>query len=113
MVEQGRPHMTIWRKRIACWIPKPTNTQSGYVILDIKYHAFLSPFALHTPHRSFEDGPDRGFRNVGKTQTDAGEIPKKTYTRLRNTYFFSTATMVTRTCLNVTLYSAFGKSLCT
>jgi len=24
--------MTIWRKRIACWIPKATNTQSKYVI---------------------------------------------------------------------------------
>jgi hypothetical protein len=25
--------MTIWRMRIACWIPKATNTHSGYVIL--------------------------------------------------------------------------------
>jgi hypothetical protein len=25
--------MTIWRMRIACWIPKATNTQSEYVIL--------------------------------------------------------------------------------
>jgi hypothetical protein len=24
--------MTIWRMRIACWIPKATNTQSEYVI---------------------------------------------------------------------------------
>jgi hypothetical protein len=23
-------------------------------------------------HQSFEDGPDRGFRNVGKTESDAG-----------------------------------------
>jgi hypothetical protein len=23
--------MTIWRKRIACWIPRATNTQSDYV----------------------------------------------------------------------------------
>jgi hypothetical protein len=37
---------------------------------------------IHTPHRAFEDEPDRGFRNVGKTQCDAGEIPKRTYTRL-------------------------------
>ena len=28
----------------------------------------------------FEDGTDRGFRNVGKPQSDAGEIPKRTYT---------------------------------
>jgi hypothetical protein len=25
--------------------------------------------------------PDRGFRNVGKTQSDAGQIPKRTYTK--------------------------------
>ena len=24
--EQGRPQMAIWRMRIACWIPKATNT---------------------------------------------------------------------------------------
>ena len=32
-VESGRRHMTIWRIRIACWIPKATNTYSEYVIL--------------------------------------------------------------------------------
>jgi len=26
IVEPGRPQMTIWRTRIACWIPKATNT---------------------------------------------------------------------------------------
>jgi len=30
VVEPGRPRMTIWR--IACWIPKATNTHSKYVI---------------------------------------------------------------------------------
>jgi len=39
-------------------------------ILDVEY----------TPHPAFEDGTDRGFRNVGKPQSDAGEIPKRTYT---------------------------------
>ena len=29
----GRPQMTIWRMRIACWIPKATNTHSEYVML--------------------------------------------------------------------------------
>jgi len=28
------PQMTIWRKRIACWITKATNTHSEYVILN-------------------------------------------------------------------------------
>ena len=32
-VERGRPQMTIWRMRIACWIPKATNTHSGCVVL--------------------------------------------------------------------------------
>ena len=27
-----RPHMTIWRMRIACWMPKVTRTHSEYVI---------------------------------------------------------------------------------
>jgi len=26
IVERGRTQMTIWRMRIACWIPKATNT---------------------------------------------------------------------------------------
>ena len=32
IVEPGRPQMTIWRMRIACWTPKATNTHSEYVI---------------------------------------------------------------------------------
>jgi len=28
-----RPQMTIWRMRIAWWMPKATNTHSEYVIL--------------------------------------------------------------------------------
>jgi hypothetical protein len=32
MVQLDRPQMTIWRMRIACWIPTATNTHSEYVI---------------------------------------------------------------------------------
>ena len=32
VVERGRLQMVIWRMRIACWIPKATNTHSQYVI---------------------------------------------------------------------------------
>ena len=32
---------------------------------------------LHTLHPALEDGTGRGFRNVGKPQSDAGETPKK------------------------------------
>ena len=27
-VERDRPQMTLWRKRIACWIPKTKNTHT-------------------------------------------------------------------------------------
>jgi hypothetical protein len=33
IVEQGRPQMTIWRMRIACWVTKVTDTHSEYIIL--------------------------------------------------------------------------------
>ena len=32
-VEPGKPQIKIRRMRIACWIPKATNTHSDYVIL--------------------------------------------------------------------------------
>jgi hypothetical protein len=33
IVERCRTQMTIWRVRVACWIPKATDTHSEYVIL--------------------------------------------------------------------------------
>jgi len=33
VVERSRLQMTIWCMRLACWIPKATNTHSQYVIL--------------------------------------------------------------------------------
>jgi tRNA(Arg) A34 adenosine deaminase TadA len=33
IVERGRPRVTVWRMRIACRVPKTTNTHSEYVIL--------------------------------------------------------------------------------
>ena len=32
IVEPDRPHMTIWRKRIASWIPKAANALTEYAI---------------------------------------------------------------------------------
>jgi len=32
-IEPDGLQMTIWRTRIACWIPKATNTHSQYVLL--------------------------------------------------------------------------------
>ena len=34
VVEADRPHMAIWRMRVASWIPKATKTHSEYVILN-------------------------------------------------------------------------------
>ena len=48
-----------------------------------KYHVLLSLFTLHTLHPALEDGTDRGFRNVGKPQSDAGEIPKRIHTKFK------------------------------
>jgi len=42
----------------------------------------LLPLTPHTLHPAFEDGTDRGFRNVGQLQLDAGEIPKRKYIRI-------------------------------
>ena len=32
IVERGRSHITIWRMRDACWIPKATNTHTGWIM---------------------------------------------------------------------------------
>jgi hypothetical protein len=37
-------------------------------------------YSHSTLHPAFEDGTDRRFRNVGKSQSDAGEIPKRIHT---------------------------------
>jgi hypothetical protein len=44
------------------------------------YFGYFPGVRLCTLHPAFEDGTDRGFRNVGKSQSDAGEIPKRIHT---------------------------------
>jgi hypothetical protein len=41
IVERGRTQMAIWRMRVACWIPKATDTNSEYVILQFQFQ-FIS-----------------------------------------------------------------------
>jgi hypothetical protein len=43
IVEPDRPQMTIWFRRIACWIPKAEDTHPEYVLLI----AFLLQQWLH------------------------------------------------------------------
>jgi hypothetical protein len=74
IVERGRPQMTIWRTRLACWIPKATNKHNMYItfcfspatvvaqtLLSVTFyflcqsflflvHMFLSPMPPHVPH---------------------------------------------------------------
>jgi len=33
IVQPGMPLVTTWRMRVACWIPKATDTHSEYVII--------------------------------------------------------------------------------
>ena len=35
IVEPGKPQVTIWCMRIACWIPRAIYTRSEYVILTV------------------------------------------------------------------------------
>jgi hypothetical protein len=49
VVERSRPQMTICRMRLACWIPKGTNTHSQYVILI----AFPLQQWLHEPPQCY------------------------------------------------------------
>jgi len=43
MVEPHRSHMTTWRKRVTCWLPKVINTHSEYIIIS----AFPVEHLLH------------------------------------------------------------------
>ena len=47
------------------------------------YQFHLQGLDVHTLHPALEDGTDRGFRNVGKPQSDAGEITKRIHTRFK------------------------------
>ena len=54
IVQPGRPQMTTWRKRIACWITKATDTHSEYVTLTAfplqqKLHERVSMLDRHCP----------------------------------------------------------------
>jgi len=42
---------------------------------------FIASITPHSLHPVFEDETDTGFRNIGQLQFDAGEIPKRIYTK--------------------------------
>jgi hypothetical protein len=47
--ERGRPHLTIWRMRIAYWIPKATNTHTRAVQYSLFFRC--NNGCTHAPHR--------------------------------------------------------------
>ena len=38
IIQPDKPHMTIWRMRIACWVPKATSTHTQVVYYSLLYH---------------------------------------------------------------------------
>ena len=60
----------------------PTATKWRFLISNFRRVLNLVCILLGiTLHPALEDGTDRGFRNVGKPQSDAGEIPKRIHTK--------------------------------
>ena len=77
------PHLLTHSEPPTTWCPLaigPANSSKPRP--RYKYHVLLSLFILHTLHPALEDGTDRVFRNVGKPQSDAGEIPKRIQTKV-------------------------------
>jgi hypothetical protein len=57
-VDPGWPQMTIWRIRVACWIPKSTNTHSEYntyLLFDLNNGCTNTP--QYYVIRAFSGGP--------------------------------------------------------
>jgi len=48
VVQRDRPQMKIWRMRIACWIPKATNTHLQHVILIALFGKVCRTAVRHT-----------------------------------------------------------------
>jgi hypothetical protein len=76
-VQLNRPQITIWRMRVACWIPKATGTNSEYVILIIILRRIYGPIQeggrwrprwnneLYTPYNNLSIAEDLKFRRLG------------------------------------------------
>jgi hypothetical protein len=47
---------------------------------DFDLPTFRKPQSVNTLHPAVEDGTERGLPNVGKSQSGAWEIPKRTHT---------------------------------
>ena len=76
------PHLLTHSEPPTTWCPLPIGpANSSKPRLRYKYHVLLSLTILHALHPAYEDGTERVFRNVGKPQSDAGEIPKRIQTK--------------------------------
>ena len=69
ILEPGRPQMTIWSMRIACWIPKATETQNMLILIVFPLQQLLQmrlnfTFYIHClSYRSWNGVFRNGFYN--------------------------------------------------
>ena len=72
------------------------------------YQFHLQRLDVHL-HPALEDGTDRGFRNVGKPQSDAGEIPKRIYTifKTRRKFEIKKNTIVPHSSVFPTIFNRY------
>jgi len=55
-----------------------------FIQLPMKMDGRWMKYVFHPP--AYEDGTDRGFRNVGYSKSDAGELPKRKHIRQSTLY---------------------------
>ena len=78
-------NMPTFRNHVSVQSSKPGNrlcgVRKGKAIYTVAGNGTgASQASPHSLLPAFEDGTDTWFRNVGILHTDAGEIPKRTYT---------------------------------
>ena len=87
VVELGRPHMAIWRMRVACWVPEATDTHSEYVTVG---ECGRAGQATHG--------------NMVRERCMICNLGFKHKIRICISYCFSNSIVVARTRLNATLH---------
>jgi len=76
IVERGRPQVTVWRMRVACWIPKATNTHIGCVLYIYIYKGKAVPLQV----RSGPEGSRKlRFPYYMTTAQDGGKVVSPTH----------------------------------
>ena len=74
----------MWRMRVVCWLSKATRAQ--------EHDRVCAPTPTNT------------YANTNRYACTPSLQQARTHTGIRNTHFFSTATVVSKTRLNISLY---------